>query len=264
MRKLRSVFLILFVFLLCGTSANAYQYAIGNAELELDTFNYSYEYMNGYTGGFVGYKEIGVYSYGAAVAMDQNTISTGFFFRDALNGWAEAYTNGAFSTTGFSDGNFGSHAEAKAGYGYGAHSGAFAGSFAAAYGFMVQADVRLTIQMDYLLDGEVGGDGFGYSSAGSGAILGIYNDCNGGCGADGNWQSVNSTLNFTEYLVDDTLFATLDLKAGEMFTLFAGTAAFAFANDPTGTAPVPEPATMLLLGTGLIGIAGIGRKKLTR
>ena len=59
------------------------------------------------------------------------------------------------------------------------------------------------------------------------------------------------------------LDADMSFTLHEVGGLFSGgTLALAgIDNVSATTAPVPEPATMLLLGSGLIGLAGLGRKK---
>lgn len=69
-------------------------------------------------------------------------------------------------------------------------------------------------------------------------------------------------LYYQDFLVDTSGLAPDLAVHFDLFTVIDGKILKAPFSHDAQSSPIPEPATMLLLGVGFIGLAGIGRKKM--
>lgn len=116
---------------------------------------------------------------------------------------------------------------------------------------VAQTSVSIDVYM------ENGAEGYGSNGI---AFMNVFNTGGTGIGtvvngAMGSWN----TLTFTGTDIKDVYFS-VDYKGQNTYGYFDN---FSYGENG-GPPPVPEPGTMMLLGSGLVGLVGFGRRRLKK
>ena len=191
-----------------------------------------------------------------------NLITNGDFETGHLTGWTHS---GDVDVVKFSPSSFlGRWAKVQGMNGYFALLGGdtSSGNSTLSQNFTVSGATSIRLAFDYAFDyldlNSSANDTFMALTTYTGDVVGtitmrkLLSSCLGA-----NYGHYEETFNLNPAW---TLNASMSFTLSEVGGLFSGRTNSVVGIDNVNVAPVPEPATILLLGMGLLGLAGFGRK----